>query len=61
VQTDLTGPWKTIPAQAIGEPPDELPIGSFDRPTPVSYRVDAVLEDGQAVELWGYFQVKERG
>ena len=39
--------------------PKELPIGAFDRPTPVSYRVDAVLEDGQAAEIWGYFQVKE--
>jgi hypothetical protein len=33
-------------------------IGTFDRPTPVSYRVDATLEDGQAAELWGYFQVR---
>jgi hypothetical protein len=33
-------------------------LGHFDRPTPVSYRVGATLEDGQDVELWGYFQVR---
>jgi len=58
VQTDLHGPWVTLPGDVSGTPPARLPIGSFDRPTPVSYRVDVTLEDGQAVELWGYFQVK---
>ncbi len=57
VQTDLSGPWQTVPVSGAGSPPASLPLGSFDRPTPVSYRVDAVLEDGQAAELWGYFQV----
>jgi hypothetical protein len=37
----------------------ELAMGNFDRPTPVSYRVDVELEDGQREELWGYFQVRE--
>jgi hypothetical protein len=60
VQTELRGPWHTVPSHTDVKPPDALPIGAFDRPTPVSYRVDAVLEDGQSVELWGYFQVKER-
>ncbi len=59
VQTDLQGPWHTVPSHADVKPPDALPIGAFDRPTPVSYRVDAVLEDGQSVELWGYFQVEK--
>ncbi len=60
VQTELNRPWKTVPTHAIGKPLDELPIGTFDRPAPVSYRVNATLEDGQSVELWGYFQVNER-
>ena len=40
--------------------PDSVPLGQFDRATPVSYRVDAVLADGRDVELWGYFQVREK-
>ena len=60
VQTELRGPWQSIPIQTDVKPPTSLPIGSFDRPTPVSYRVDVVLEDGQAAELWGYFQVAKR-
>jgi hypothetical protein len=60
VQTDILGPWHTVPSPAHVVPPDALAIGAFDRPTPVSYRVDAVLEDGQSVELWGYFQVEKR-
>ena len=59
LQTDIDGPWITLPIHAAGEPPKELAIGAFDRPTPVSYRVDAVLEDGQTAEIWGYFQVKD--
>ncbi len=43
LQTDIHGPWITLPIHASGEPPKELAIGAFDRPTPVSYRVDAVL------------------
>ncbi len=60
VQTELRGPWQSIPIQADVKPPASLLIGSFDRPTPVSYRVDVVLEDGQTAELWGYFQVAKR-
>lgn len=59
VQTELTGPWKPCPNNAAGDAPATIPLGTFERPTPVSYRVDATLEDGQTVELWGYFQVKE--
>jgi hypothetical protein len=57
VQTDLRGPWRTLPVGAAGPTPASLSLGAFDRPTPVSYRVDASLEDGQVVELWGYFRV----
>lgn len=58
-QTDLLDPWKTIPTEIRGKPPASVALGAFEKPTPVSYRVDVVLEDGQTAELWGYFQVKE--
>lgn len=57
VQTDLRGPWQEFPAGAAGPAPASLPLGAFAHPTPVSYRVEASLEDGQTVELWGYFWV----
>jgi hypothetical protein len=59
LQTGLWGAWHAVPQHASGPAPKSLAIGPFDRPTPVSYRVDAVLEDGQDVELWGYFQVRQ--
>jgi hypothetical protein len=58
LQTELFGPWYQIPIPAPGPAPDSISLGRFDRPTPVSYRVDATLEDGQDVEVWGYFQVR---
>ena len=58
-QTDLLGKWGTAPLNVFGKPPSSIALGTFDKPTPVSYRVDATLEDGQTVELWGYFQVKK--
>lgn len=60
VQTDLLGPWHDVPQSVSGAPPETLWLGQFDRPTPVSYRVDAALADGQTVELWGYFQVRSQ-
>ena len=68
LQTDLNGPWldpNVVDASRIQEPPANIPpttvsLGRFDRATPVSYRVDATLQDGQNVELWGYFQVREK-
>ena len=57
-QTDLWGPWISQSVVLTEPAPTRIPIGSFDRPTPVSYRVDAVLENGQSAEVWGYFQVK---
>jgi Tol biopolymer transport system component len=62
IQTDLFGPWVSLPVTVFGpQPPAAIALGSFDRPTPVSYRVDATLEDGQTVELWGYFKVESAG
>ena len=58
VQTELKGAWKEVGEPVSGDPPATLAIGKFDDATPVSYRVNATLEDGQAVELRGYFQVK---
>jgi hypothetical protein len=62
IQTEILGPWIVSSVQipnADGEiAPNEIPLGSFDRPTPVSYRVDATLKNGEAIELWGYLQVR---
>lgn len=61
IQTSLVGPWLEVPTSvgAASQGSIELAIGKFDRATPVSYRVDVELEDGQRAELWGYFQVRE--
>jgi hypothetical protein len=59
VQTELPGQWEAIPTKAKGRPPARVPLRAFDAPTPVSYRVDVTLDDGQTAELWGYFQVKK--
>ncbi len=63
IQTDLLGPWLDVPVTFSdsdpGAPPERLSLGQFDRPTPVSYRVDVELRDGQQAELWGYFQVRQ--
>lgn len=57
-QTAIDGPWIDVP-QDIGETvPEFATIGAFDRPTPVSYRVDVKTQLGDA-ELWGYFQVRD--
>ncbi len=62
IQTDLFGPWTSIPIDISANsfaPPNSIAIGTMDRATPVSYRVNAVTKDQQQVELWGYFQVRE--
>ena len=61
-QTDVFGPWvETVPElKSVGDAPSSVRLSQFDRATPVAYRVDAVLEDGRDVELWGYFQVREQ-
>lgn len=62
LQTELWGPWveaaSPIVDSVIDEAPKKFTLGTFDRPTPVSYRVDAALKNGETVELWGYFQVR---
>lgn len=60
IQTAIDAPWtETFAVKSdSGNAPAVTPLGSFDRPTPVSYRVDATLVDGEKIELWGYFQVR---
>lgn len=61
VQTDVHGPWVELggwDGRNAEPPPQRVELGRFDRPAPVSYRVDAQLADGQTVEQWGYFQVR---
>ncbi len=60
LQTELFGAWlditggKSLPTNGL------VTLGKFDRPTPVSYRVDVETTDGQTAELWGYFQVRSQ-
>lgn len=62
VQTSLRGPWVTLPL--TGSQLDEglVPLGSFDRPGGVAYRVRVATAPGaaagEAAEVWGYFQVR---
>lgn len=58
IQTDLFGPWIDVAVPDLKPAPAAVRLGTFDRPTPVSYRIEAELADKQAVELWGYFQVR---
>jgi hypothetical protein len=58
VQTDVDGPWLEVAQNTDERTTASLPIGAFDRPTPVAYRVDAELNGGERAELWGYFQVR---
>lgn len=60
-QTSLEAPWVEVPTSERTSPKNnqwEVLLGSFDRPTPISYRVD-VVAGGEAEELWGYLQVRE--
>ncbi len=55
-QTDVHGPWVGVHPRPVE--PCGVGLGSFDQYTPISYRVDAELADGQTAELWGYLQVR---
>jgi hypothetical protein len=63
VQTEIEGPWVLTSefSSPAGETaaPKTISLGSFDRETPVSYRIDATLMNGETIELWGYFQVRK--
>ena len=58
-QTAVEGPWIDVTQQWNGDAPTTAALATFDRATPVSYRVDATLDGGETAELWGYFQVRE--
>ena len=62
LQTRLDAPWVLIKTYSEAElaagPPASIELGSFDRPTPVSYRVRAIAKDQPQAELIGYFQVR---
>ena len=58
LQTSIESSWIELPQSWDGDAPKFASLAAFDRPTPVSYRVDATLENGSTAELWGYFQVR---
>lgn len=57
-QTSLESPWTEVPQAWKEQAPRTASLAAFDRPTPVSYRVDAELASGATAEIWGYFQVR---
>jgi hypothetical protein len=57
-QTSVAGPWIESPQQWEDKAPRTAKLGTFERETPVSYRVDAELKNGAKAELWGYLQVR---
>lgn len=59
LQTELFGPWNESPADGeASDPTVPIPLGRFDRQTPISYRINVEAESGEKAELWGYFQVR---
>jgi hypothetical protein len=58
LQTAIGIPWIEVPQSWEGTVPSFASLGTFDRATPVSYRIDAELESGATTELWGYVQVR---
>jgi hypothetical protein len=63
MQTRLDAPWVLVKeyseTKLAAGPPPTIDLGTFDRPTPVSYRVRANTKDQTQVELYGYFQVRK--
>jgi hypothetical protein len=57
-QTAIASPWVEVPQAWEGDTPQQATLASFDRETPVSYRIDVESADGVTAELWGYFQVQ---
>ncbi|QEF99807.1 hypothetical protein Mal15_38740 [Stieleria maiorica] len=57
-QTAIDGPWIDVDTSTDAGEADPIELGVFDRPTPVSYRVDIETEGGRE-QLWGYFQVRD--
>lgn len=57
-QTAIEGPWVEVPQTWEDAAPEFATLGTFERPTPVSFRIDATLQNGSAEELWGYLQIR---
>lgn len=57
-QTAVHGPWSEVPTSWEGDTPSKIDLGSFDRATPISYRVDVELDSGESEEIWGYLQIR---
>jgi len=57
-QTSIDGPWIDVAQSWSGDAPLAAALGVFERETPISYRIDAVLENGASAELWGYLQIR---
>lgn len=60
-QTALAAPWSKVEfaLEDQAAAPDVIPLGSFERATPISYRVQGRTVDGGSVEQWGYLQVRD--
>jgi len=58
LQTAINAAWTEVPQSCFADAPSSASLGRFDHDTPVSYRLDAELNSGQTVELWGYLQVR---
>lgn len=62
-QIRLDAPWVLVKHYAETDlaagPPTTIELGTFDRPTPVSYRIKATHPEQDQVELYGYFQVRK--
>jgi|LakMenEpi03Aug12_release.lakeMendotaPanAssembly.Ray.scaffolds.fasta_scaffold01718_19 hypothetical protein len=63
IQTRLDTPWIKVKEYTQAElavgPPRSIDLGSFDRATPISYRVKVTAREQKPVELYGYFQVRQ--
>ncbi len=57
-QTAIESPWVEVPLEWSGNAPKLATLGAFDRATPISYRIDAALDNGATAEIWGYLQVQ---
>ena len=57
-QTAIHGPWSEISTSWEGDAPAKIDLGSFDRATPISYRLDVELDSGETEEIWGYLQIR---
>lgn len=64
LQTSLLGPWTRVSVSDAALAQRSIPIGAFDRPAAVAYRMTMTPLDQQAgvetppVRAWGYFQVR---